>query len=91
MRLETAIKNLRSEWAGRAAEALARLDGTALMAGPSEEEPHSIDAGADGGHKKIDLDADEPGSFHGEGVVRDLRARLPESQAAEPSPPDVVG
>jgi hypothetical protein len=91
VRLETAITSLRSEWAARATEALARLDGIALMAGPPQEEPHSIDASAGEGQKKIDSGADEPGSFNGEGVVRDLHARLPESQAAEPSPPDFFG
>ena len=89
VQLETAIKRIRSEWAERAAQALARLDGIALEAGPPpQEQLDSIDARAS--REEINSGADESESPLGGEVVRDLHARLPGSEAAEPSPTDHV-
>ena len=91
MRLETAIKGLRSEWAGRAATALARLEGIALEPGPPPEQPHPIDTTGyqphptdANGYDEIDFDPDQPDGSFGDGVVRDLHARLPESDTGRP-------
>ena len=80
MRLETAIKGLRSEWAGRAAEALARLEGVALDPGlPAEGSTQlgSLDA-------ELDSAEDERAAPRSASEVADeLHARLRTAEAGE--------
>jgi cell division septum initiation protein DivIVA len=70
MRLAAAIKGLRLEWAARAAEALARLDGIGLEAGPSPGEADADRSGA--------LGLGERAGSHDRELARDLQSRLSE-------------
>ena len=74
MRLETAIKSIRTEWAGRAAEALARLDGIGLESGPGPAASPSPPS-----------QADSSGTTEESQVVDDLRSQLPGSTSGPPS------
>jgi hypothetical protein len=82
LRLETAIKSLRSEWVGRAAAALARLDGIGL-----ESAPHPTDAPSPvttpAGHGP---DQRSAGALHEREVVDELRSQLPGSTGVPSSP-----
>jgi len=82
LRLETAIKSIRTEWAGRAAEALARLDGIGVESGPDPADTPSV-VTARAGHGPSQ--AGSTGTSQKSDVVDDLRSQLPGSTGGPPS------